>query len=218
MSAYLCSDKQRVWRQMTVSFREKDDRYIVSCDRPYCLLNIAVSTLPAAVELEQHHECPFINGKSKYAWSITVQLVEQMWAKADEAYVELLTAKENHVENAVARWQGACRVAAELIALFMTPHFRTGDEVVREIVKRKEMKDKGEQYETPGLGYRIYELPRDEAKPRISKPAAERVAVPGKLTAEDIQMITFMKDAQPIKTIAELFDITVPEVEAVFRS
>jgi len=202
---------------MPVGYREKDGRYTVTCDKPFCYLSIAVHTLPAATELDQHHVCPFINGTTKYAGSITMQLVEQMWAKADEAFAKLL--EYNDTDNRDKSYhQGECRMAAELIAIFMTPHFKTGDEIVREIVKRQQMKAAGEPYETPGLGYRIYELPKDADKPREVKTAEARIAVPGKLSAEDISMIKFMKDTQPLKTIADLFDITMAEVGAVFRS
>lgn len=173
--------------------------------------------MDAGIELEKHHECPFINGITKYAGSVTMTLVEDMWEKLDFAYEQLLGTHSSEFKD-VAFWKGQCRMGAEMIAIFMKPHFQTPDEIVREVVKRKQMRDTGEEYETKGLGYRMYELPKDDNKPRQVKAGPARIVVPSKLSSDDIQMIKFMSGAQTNQTIAELFDITEAEVKAVVTS
>lgn len=199
---------------MPVSYRAKDDRYLVSCDKVHCMLNIAVNTAVAATELEQEHECPVINGHTKYAGSVTMTLVEDMWEKADAAYTEF-TELELADPVPIARLKGALRMAAEMIVIFMGPHFQTADEIVREIVKRKQMRDSGEPYETKGLGYRMYELPKDDKKQR---PVQPKPVVPSKLSKDDIAMIRYMKDNSTHKELAGLFSITEAEVQAVLLS
>lgn len=52
--------------------------------------------------------------------------------------------------------RGQCKVLAQ----FMAPHFKTVDEVVKEVHKRWQAKQKHESYETPGLGSRRSEAPK----------------------------------------------------------
>src|SRR6266542_1056016 len=190
---------------MAVRYREKDDRYTVTCDKnSACCLSIALNTLEAAQQLYDQHQCPTINGKSKYAWSVTVTLVEQMWEKVDSAYAELMSTDDLAEKT---RLKGAVRMACELIVIFMPPYFRTSDEVGREVMKRHKLKQEGEQYETAGLGSRTYELADSrKAQARITAPPTRKplTAIPEHLDADDIRMIKFMGREQ-ITQIAETF-------------
>jgi hypothetical protein len=107
-----------------------------------------------------NHQCPHDGGKTKFAWEITMTLVELMWARADAQYVAFAAAE--HDSPAMYTEGGKLRGIVEMIAIFMTPHFANGDEVAREVIKRAKAKVAGETYETPGLGSRIYEMPRYE--------------------------------------------------------
>ncbi len=204
---------------MAVGYREKDDRYTVTCDKnSACCLSIAVNTAEAAQQLYDQHQCPTINGKSKYAWSVTVTLVEQMWEKVDQTYAQLAMAPA--VGPDLERLRGAVRMACEMIAIFMPPYFRTSDEVGREVMKRYEKKQASEEYETAGVGSRTYELANSRKAPvRITAPPTRKplTAIPERLDADDIRMIKFMGREQ-IAQIAETFGITLDEADAVLSS
>ena len=65
--------------------------------------------------------------------------------------------------RAEARHQA--RGIAEVLALFMVPHFTTADEIVREAVRRYKAKQAGDtEYETAGLGSRAWEPPPGDTK------------------------------------------------------
>lgn len=88
------------------------------------------------------------------SWTVTKTLVQQMWEKLDVEYESLVMSGDES-------WKHKARSTAECIAIFMPPHFRTADEVVKEAVKRFKAKEAGEDYETPGLGTRRYETPEE---------------------------------------------------------
>ena len=99
-------------------------------------------------------------------------LLEEAWIKLDACVAEL---SETHYDpEEKARMKGVCRGMAEVLALFMKPHFTTADEIAGEAVKRYKAKKNGEHdYETPGIGGRRFTPP-----PGTS--AAPRAVVPPK--------------------------------------
>lgn len=82
-------------------------------------------------------------------------LVEQVWKKLDEDMAALM--QPGGSTDFVAL-KARLRAFAEVLAIFMTPHFNTADEVARE-AKRRYQNRHNEDYETPGLNSRRYEPP-----------------------------------------------------------
>lgn len=93
-------------------------------------------------------------------------LVERMWEMIDQEfailesdYMQNLTESDYNERDTL---RGKLRGMAEMIALFMSPYFKDANEVTREVVKRKRMRDSGEAYETPGIGNRRFETPPND--------------------------------------------------------
>jgi hypothetical protein len=144
-----------------IQLRKSDGRYVVKCSGPHCTLAVACKTSEEALALEDSHTCPHINGVSHYAWSITVTLVEELWQKLDEGYARLLRPDGTALEREFVK--GRLRGLAEATCIFMKPHFTNPDDIVREVVKRRQS---GPDYETPGLGQRRYEAPPGTVHPQ----------------------------------------------------
>src|SRR5580765_3733800 len=146
---------------MMISYRLSDKMYVVKCDAPYCTLAMACRTSDEASALQTSHQCPHIKGESHYSWSVTVTLVEELWALMDEGYKRMLTGEGTEKEKAEAK--GRLRGLAEATCIFMKPFFTHPDQIVREVVDRH---NKGPEYETPGLGQRKFEAPPGTVHPQ----------------------------------------------------
>ena len=124
----------------------------LTCNGAMCMRNMTHKTLEDAVLDWNNHTCPWGSG-TKVAWSVTKTLVEQVWDKADHAVDELSRPNNPSAEY----YKAQARAYAECLAIFMTPFLDSPDAVVRELMRRKEARDAGEEYETKGLGHRRYE-------------------------------------------------------------
>lgn len=134
--------------------------WIFRCPKANCYYAVSSATRESAEKQEREHKCPYQGGITKIAGSITMTLVEDMWAKADKAYAAI--ADDGIGSEEVLKRKGVARGMAEMIAIFSAPHFRTGDEVVRELMKRAAG---GSEYQTPGLGSRRFEPPSSKDAP-----------------------------------------------------
>lgn len=135
-------------------------------------------------------------------------LLEKTWLEMDRVTEQILDADEpepNTPEHAaLAALKGRARGIAYTLSLFMVPHFDTENAIVREAVKRIQMKRAGEIYETAGLFERRYEAPPSNGKISTVK-------------------ITLAKDAQkaicesPIDSVmlAKIYKVSVQQIEAI---
>jgi hypothetical protein len=142
-------------------------------------------------------------------------LLENAWLKLDVAVAELHEGTYSTEE--VTRMKGVCRGMAEIIALFMKPHFSEGDEVVREAQKRYKAKKAGEDYETPGLGSQRFVPPPGTKNP--TQPAKEKKPS-HKLGDKEIAAIKAGLESgmfQP-EDLAKMYGVSAAIIEEVSRS
>lgn len=141
--------------------------WLFQCPQPNCYYAVSGRTEESVREQEAKHKCPYQGGLTKIAGSITVTLVEDMWAKADLAYAAM--SEDGITSDEAKRRQGVVRGMCEMIAIFMPPHFRTGNEVGKELLKRAANAAAGERYTSPGIGSRRYEVPGFNTPPPLLK-------------------------------------------------
>lgn len=92
-------------------------------------------------------------------------IIQRIWKQLDDELDEIIditnqrALAETHdvdpgvedLDLALATAKGRARGKAEALALMMTPHFTTADEISTEASKRKWYRDNGQEYRTPGL-------------------------------------------------------------------
>lgn len=156
----------------------------VICDEPQCVFQISTgSVVEARLRLESH-PCPHLGGPTTLGYSVTLSILEKCWIKLDATVTELMEGKYPPLEVDLpdtdflehpekTRLKGVCRGMAEVIAEFMSPHFKTADEVSTEAGKRYKAKKAGEPYETVGLGHLKYKGAHDSTNPG-RQPAASQ--------------------------------------------
>lgn len=186
--------------------------YKFSCTHPHCFWYVSCKDEADAVNQQNTHPCPWWGGETKVSWSVGKTLVEQMWEKLDDEYAVLVTCDFKDAER-----KARARAIAECIALFMPPHFVTADDVIREAKRRNE---NTEEYQTPGLGARRYELPEPRefaAKPR--KAAAAKPPAPPKksLDPQVERAIKFALQSSMFtpEELAKTYGLTVADVLSV---
>lgn len=197
--------------------------WLFRCPKPNCYYAVSAASQEEAVRHESDHKCPYQGGVTHVGWGVTVTLVEDMWHKADAAYLRITEEDISEVE--LAQRKGTVRGMCEMIAIFMVPHFKTGNEVGRELMKRAAAHQAGEDYETPGLGGRRYEPPPGESKYLQDRktPAVTEVAPPKqktKLTPDEIASIKFALDSGMFtkEQIAKTYNISVAAVQLLISS
>lgn len=131
-------------------------------------MHVAATSQEHAEQIRDTHKCPYAGGETRWSWDVTKTLVEQIWDKLDAEMVKIKSAPTSSAEQVdVLQATQRARAFAEVLAIFMVPHFRTADDIAREAAKRYKAKQAGEDYETPGLGSRRYEtaanVPRSAA-------------------------------------------------------
>lgn len=131
--------------------------WVFRCPKENCYYAVSADTEEAAAEKRDAHKCPYQGGITHIGGSITVTLVEDMWEKADRAFADFL--EEGMSPDLAKQRGGIVRGMCEMIAIWMPPHFTTGNEVGKELQKRRAMFEAGEQYETAGLHGRRFEPP-----------------------------------------------------------
>jgi hypothetical protein len=154
--------------------------YLYQCPARGCMYRLLLWENEATT-----HPCPY-GGHTHYGLSETMRLVEKCWIKLDAVMDKLMIeTKAGKVDKPqlgesiwrsvdaqikVERLKGEARGMAELLAEFMVPFFRTGDEIAAEAGRRWKARQSGEDYTTPGLGSRAFEFPQDD-KYSSRKPA-----------------------------------------------
>lgn len=85
-------------------------------------------------------------------------LVEKAWAQldaeVDQIAAEAAKAPTAESEAHIALLKARARGKAEILFLFMSPHFNSVDEIAVEAARRKQYRDAGAEYTSPGMGTR----------------------------------------------------------------
>lgn len=115
------------------------------------------------------------------------------------------------------------RAIAEVLAMFMPPHFATADDIAREAKRRWLAKQNGETYETPGLGSRAYEPPPGSPIRSVGDKPARKTTVKkvasstGKLIPDSaLENVRKALDTKmfTVAMVAKTYGMTEPEVVA----
>jgi hypothetical protein len=142
-------------------------------------------------------------------------LLQQYWDELDRVVALLM---QNKPEPSYSdEWtKGYARGLAFTLSLLMVPHFRTQDEIIREAIKRKQMLDAGEEYDTPGLGSRRFEPPPGDNKLATSPPKAAPPVKPTPritLTEEDQEEVR--NSPMPAQLLASAYECSIAEIEYI---
>lgn len=209
-------------------------RYLYQCSEPGCWYRLLLEEFESWA-----HKCPH-GGDTHYGLSVTMSLVSQCWEDLDELMDQLMIpagkvenpklgqsiwrSTDDHIKY--ERVKGQARGMAVLLARFMVPFFSTPDDIAKEAKRRWEARQRGEDYETPGLGSRKFEFPSDDkykgrtpvatlgtrksAGARWKTPTREAVSkdaeLPfGKLSERDRAAILGMKDKMTEDELASIY-------------
>jgi hypothetical protein len=183
--------------------------YIFTCSKPNCWYSVSATTEAAAIERGKH-KCPRVAGITHFGASVTLTLLEEAWIAADRVYERVST--EDLDDKKMLLLRGELNGYCKFLAMFSKPYFGTAKEVGDEIRKRHNMRTAGEDYETPGLGSRRYELA--DARKGVAMPAAERATKV--LTPEEVQTIKAASAGgfSP-EQIAQVYEVTLDVVKSV---
>ena len=142
---------------ITPTFNE-DFPFLYECGEKNCFYRVVTRTLEEAKEQNQHR-CPS-GVTTNIGASLTQSILEKAWGELDRVVADLKSGRDD-IERDFLR--GKARGIAEVLALFMPPHFRTPDEIARESMKRWQAAtaDPPQTHETPGLGSLRYTFPED---------------------------------------------------------
>jgi hypothetical protein len=199
--------------------KDPDNPHLVECNRnDMCMFRLTFKTYEEAKRWDdpKQHGCPR-RGPTGFGASVTQTLLEQAWGILDQHMGIVQSIDKDHPERVI--WMARCRGVAEVLALFMPPHFRTADEIAREAMKRWQAAQNGEPRRTAGLGDLKYTFPDD---PKYKRPLAQAAYKKAKAeagqenvdpkTREDILVgKAFMTPQQ----LAEAFNLNIKTVEHI---
>lgn len=177
------------------------------------------------------HNCPH-GADTHIGLSVTMTLVQQCWEDLDSIMDQLMDpTKKLKSELGKSIWRsvddqikyenlkGQARGMAVLLARFMVPFFRTADDIAKEAKRRHDHRQRGEDYETPGLNSRKYEFPSDNKysipKQKVTSRASSRTTNAA-LSAADKIGIKSMKGIMKSEEIAAVYAISVDQVNALW--
>lgn len=196
------------------------------CERPDCQLILSAPTEEAARLIEATHTCPYYGGKTTYGWSITVTLVEEVWQKLD---ADMMSLMQPEAGTDFVSLKARLRAFAEVLAIFMKPHFTTADEIAREARRRYDNRLDPE-YCTAGLEQRRFEPPPGSRRlseetwspgTRTATRATAQSAVEkglSKLTDEQKTSIKLFHDNQfPVAVLAKSHGVSEAVINAVLQ-
>lgn len=130
-----------------------------NCPAPLCFYRGAYADELAARKIQETHPCPwFGGGTTTLSWGIMSDMfLAPIWADLD-ALMDIIKS-DSHSEEEKARCRFAARGMATALAHLMPPFFHTWEEVATEAAVRWQARQKGEDYETPGIGRLRYAVP-----------------------------------------------------------
>jgi hypothetical protein len=144
-------------------------------------------------------------------------LVQQLWTKMDEETDKVMREGDG-VDTQLFEAKCRARMMAEVLALFMVPHFKTPDECAHEAMRRHRAKKAGEEYETPGVGTQRYVPPPGTRRTGTTKPLGANVDLSpsSKISPSDLDTIKKLAAKKiPTAKIAQVMGMTEEEVNAV---
>lgn len=217
---------------MITQHPHESNLWVDRCEAPHCFWSVAVKT-PSPVK----HKCPYAGGLTRIAWSVTVTLVEDMWHRLDSVMDELaLTPEpkepnENDPNNSVswlsdyigerefrANLKGKARGMAEMIAIFMNPHFTDANQVAREAKRRAEARArKDAEYETAGLKSRRFESPGGADLDKYKREPARKSKALAKVTPDDAAKIERAYETFPKDLLAKTFKVSEAEIDEIVK-
>lgn len=134
-----------------------DGKVLYTCPVSYCRYRLVITN-----ERSHIHKCPMLT-KLNFGWSVTIMIVEKLWAQLDAAIDQVVDRKaagDTGVEFQQA--QGAARALSNALVLFMTPVFSMSQEVAKEGMRRRKARETGDtSYETPGMKHARYQTLTD---------------------------------------------------------
>lgn len=194
--------------------------YQVWCDQEGCIFRIVEKTEEAGLRALSFHKCPYKGGETRISPYVSMNAVIESWDKLDAAVIELLEGNwpdqadgSPHPER--IRLKGVCRGMAELLALYMKPHFETADQISAEAAKRYKARKAGEEYTTPGLTPQTFGQPRTrEWKEGINKSSTPAKSAPTKIAVTDRFKPT---ELAAIKAAHEMGMMNVTELAKMYK-
>lgn len=188
------------------------------CTRPDCHFSVCAISEEHAHLIESTHPCPYAGGTTTYGWSIVATLLEEVWKKVDDDMLSLMQPEAN---TDYAALKARLRAFAEVLAIFMKPHFTTADEIAREARRRYDHRNDPE-YCTAGLAQRRLEPPPDSASkyepPSLQNAYSAVEKAKSKLTEKQITSIkAFADNGFPLDAIAKAQGVTVEVVKTVVK-
>ncbi len=184
---------------------EHEGKQVFACPEPNCYYRI----LMRGPDDSTDHRCPFI-GDKKVGWSVTKTLVEQVWEMLDQSIDIIKKDPPDQLNGEYSKHQA--RAYCNVLAIFMKPIFQSSDEIAREGLKRWQMRQSGEDYETPGLGHLRY-AGLEDSKPRAKSGPP---ATPSLSEAERTAIVNgFNSGMFTEQELAAAFKVTVDQIKQV---
>lgn len=130
-----------------------------NCPAPLCFYRGSYTDELMARKIQETHQCPwFGGGKTTLSWGIMSDMfLAPIWADLD-GLMDIIKSDESSEEEK-ARCRYAARGVATALAHLMPPFFHTWEEIATEAAVRWQARQKGEDYETPGIGRLRFAVP-----------------------------------------------------------
>jgi hypothetical protein len=143
-------------------------RFRFRCGEPNCYMAIGCKTEEDAHTIAAEHGCPYQGGPTRFSWSATVSLVNQLWVELDRVVDHIMDYDESsgHTRE---YWQARASGLAFALSIFMVPHFRTEREISAEAKVRRDHRVAGTPWTTIGLESRRYEFAGDSKYKTLSE-------------------------------------------------
>lgn len=149
-------------------------------------------------------------------------LVYQMWERLDSHLSVIIetTVTNPGEERQVSDAKVAARELAEILAMFMKPHFTSADAIAGEAMRRREARLAGEEVETAGVGSLRFTPPPGTVKydqprkaPRPAKKSTPKRT--GSIPQDSVDgiRVALQSGKFTVEQLANLYNVPVEEVE-----
>lgn len=149
-------------------------------------------------------------------------LIYQMWDRLDSHLSVIIETEVTNPgeEKEVSDAKVAARELAEILAMFMVPHFTSADAIAGEAMRRREARLAGEEVETAGVGSLRFTPPpgtvRYDKPPKAARPAKRSApkrsgSIPK--DSEDGIRVALQSGKFTVEQLANLYNVPVEEVE-----
>lgn len=185
---------------------DEDYPFKVECHKNYCFFSATMKTYEEAQRWDKEHSCPY-GATVKFGASVTASILEKAWALLDQYTGTIQALAKDHPERPI--WVAKAQGVAEVLALFMPPHYRTVNEISREALARYRDAQEGKAHETRGLGALKYTFPDDPKYKRPEAKAAHEKEKAAKgtqeIAPEDLATIKFMAKMSTVEQVVAMF-------------